>query len=104
MTERLSDDEVAFHANATSPPDSMGRSVHSRALAREVRVWRNAERMDTYEHADGEPVYGEISFMTEPEAFEESDYDERTEVLHKTWALVSVESLWYGPDATEVDG
>jgi hypothetical protein len=32
-----------------------------------------------------------------------ADYDEPTKVLHKTWALVSVEELTFGPEPVADD-
>lgn len=51
---------------------------------------------ETYELANGERIYGDYSFMTEVDAFEEMDSDKPFGVLRKTWQLVAVETLTFG--------
>lgn len=57
------------------------------------------EGWKTYRRADGEPIMGEYSFMTEPDWAEAED-DDYLEVVEETWQLIESRTLRYGRTET----
>jgi hypothetical protein len=53
------------------------------------------EPFTTYRLADGELIFGEYSFVTDPDFFD--DCDERIEVIKEVWQLVDEQLLFFGP-------
>lgn len=95
---------VAVLADAWAARDRDGLAPEAVRMLAEIERLRAAERFETYKMADG-GEFADACWWNTPDLFEESDWDERTEVIHETWALVARESIWYGPTcADDEDG
>lgn len=104
-TERA-DAVAAIAARLIDDPDldAAGWGVHDPQFALRlgemaVEALRGRAEQTTYRRADGEPVAGEYSFVTDCEWFEDADEfgGEYGEAVEEEWVLVGRRTVKFGP-------